>query len=496
MRSEGGLSHELSSEPAMNVSNVEVKHPRVLILTHSHPKLTSGGAEIAAGTLFQGLRAYSELKTWFLGCSHKPQTGRIGINLTQPFGEDDFLYQLGGSFDHFKFANRDPNFPRMFTELLAELQPDILHFHHYTNFGVEAMAIAKRALPACKIVLTLHEYLAICHNYGQMVKTKTYHLCESESPLDCQNCFPEIGARDFFLRKKYIKAFFEDVDLFTAPSFFLAERYIAWGVSRDKIVVQENVPPVRPIDSQQGAQSQQFEVSSEAQQPAVKINTAFEPTSGELGMEGTWADFINSEDARLAAPSRANPLRLGFFGQMSPLKGIIVLLAAARRLADLKTANIQIEIHGDYSNQPPEFQEAVRKGLKEAGHNVRYCGPYRNVQVNKLMQAVDAVVVPSIWWENSPVVIQEAYTNGKPVICSNIGGLAEKVRPGIDGFWFDVGDGDSLASLLLKLAHRPELLARSASTLRRPRKTSEAIDGYVEIYRSLLCQFPCGSSSS
>ena len=43
------------------------------------------------------------------------------------------------------------------------------------------------------------------------------------------------------------------------------------------------------------------------------------------------------------------------------------------------------------------------------------------------------VVVPSIWWENSPVVIQEAYAARRPVICSGIGGMAEKVIDGVTG---------------------------------------------------------------
>lgn len=480
-----GLERPLTTEDKFSIEqmapldDVQATPPRVLILTHSHPRLTSGGAEIAAEALFLGLRNYSEAETWFLGCSTRPQTGRLGINLTQPFGEDDFLYQTSGSFEHFKFANRDPNFPRMLTELLTELQPNIVHFHHYTNFGVEAFAIAKRTLPGAKIVLTLHEYLAICHNYGQMVKTKTYRLCESESPLECQSCFPELGARDFFLRKKYIQAFFEDVDLFTAPSSFLAERYIAWGIPRGKIVTQENVPPTQQINPPQNAESLQLF-------PILKPKGEDHPDAH--GKQSTWANGFNRESVeRTGAQSQPNPLRVGFFGQMSPLKGIMVLLDAARQLADIETANILIEIHGDYSNQPPEFQEAVKKGLKDASKNVRYCGPYDNAQVHKLMQAVDAVIVPSIWWENSPVVIQEAYTNGKPVICSNIGGMAEKVRPGIDGFWFDVGSANSLASLLLDLVDQPEALAGKADILRRPITVKEAIGSHVALYHSLLC---------
>jgi glycosyltransferase involved in cell wall biosynthesis len=56
------------------------------------------------------------------------------------------------------------------------------------------------------------------------------------------------------------------------------------------------------------------------------------------------------------------------------------------------------------------------------------------------MAECDYVVVPSKWWENSPVVIQEAYSNGVPVICTGIGGMAEKVRNGVSGLHFRLGD--------------------------------------------------------
>src|SRR6185436_9801746 len=119
--------------------------------------------------------------------------------------------------------------------------PHILHFHHYANFGVETFLIARRALPEAKIVLTLHEFQAICNHYGQMVTRPHRRLCYASSPRECHNCFPEFSEGDFFLRRAYIQRFFDLVDAFISPSRFLADRYIAWGVPAGKISVIENV---------------------------------------------------------------------------------------------------------------------------------------------------------------------------------------------------------------------------------------------------------------
>jgi glycosyltransferase involved in cell wall biosynthesis len=425
---------------------------RVLMLAHSHPKLTRGGAEVAAHLLFRGLKQ-AGVTTWFLGCSSKPGTGKFGIDLSQPFASDDYLYQSYGAFDWFKFANRNPEFPKLFSELLLELRPDIVHFHHYAQFGVEAFAIVKRVLPAAKVVLTLHEFLAICHNHGQMVKTQNYRLCGSETPIDCNACFPALDPSEFFLRKRYIQMFFDYVDLFIAPSNFLAERYAAWGLPRSKLIQLENVvaQPERPDLSDQ-------------------LGTSVLRRAGQIRRE----------------KPQQQRVRAGFFGQMSPLKGIPVLLAAARELVKWKIDNIEIRIHGDYSNQPQEFQTVVVNGLAEVGENVKYYGPYDNTRVHELMDAMDVVIVPSIWWENSPVVIQEALACGKPVICSNIGGMAEKVRPGVDGLWFEAGNSLSLAQILGELADEPGLLARLAATAGRSPSAGEGVTAHLESYFSLV----------
>src|SRR3954453_7236850 len=199
---------------------------RVLIAAHSHPEVSNGGGEIAAFELYKGLRARDDCEAWFLGCDHTAGRERPGAVLSQPFSSHEYLY-CKGDFDGFKFANRDPRFPNEFVKLLERLAPDVVHFHHYINLGVEAFQHVRSTLPDCRIVLTLHEYLAICHHYGQMLTKQHHNLCYQASTARCHRCFPEIETTDFFLRRQYIKRYFDVVDQFVAPSRFLAERYIA-----------------------------------------------------------------------------------------------------------------------------------------------------------------------------------------------------------------------------------------------------------------------------
>ena len=406
---------------------------RIVIAAHGHPELSKGGGEVAAYHLFRALQRRQDCEVWFIGCDRSVEADRAGAVLTQPFSTREYIY-APGEFDWFKFANRDHQFPADFARLLAELRPDVIHFHHYVNYGVETFYSVKRILPDCRIILTLHEFLAICHHYGQMITSVHRNLCYEASAIRCQRCFPEFSRSDFYLRQRYIQRFFDLVDGFIAPSRFLAERYVAWGVPADKMHIVENLIPV---------------ARATAETPAA---------------------------------SRKGPLRVGFFGQISPLKGIDLLFDAAAALAGDAQSDVVFEIFGDYRSQPAEFQEDFLQRLPRSGRNVRFHGPYDSNRVDALMRSVDAVLMTSIWWENSPVVIQEAFRNRRPVICPNIGGMAEKIRDGTDGFHFPVGSAAALASLVRELAVDRSRLEQVVTTMAAPPAPEEVVDAHMQLY--------------
>ena len=413
------------------------RQTRVLICSHSHPELTKGGAEISAHALFQGLNAAEGFEAWFLGCEGASPSERLGAVISQPFSEREYLYAQG-AFDWFNFANQNPRFPKEFKKILNELQPDIVHFHHFINLGLEAFDFVNSVCPEAKIVLTVHEYLLVCHHFGQMVTKGDELLCYKANDKKCNKCFPEYSPSDFFLRRLYIDRFISRVDHFIAPSRFLAARLVDFGLPSNRISIIENViPPSR------------------------------------------------SERIKPPCESRDRPLRIGFFGQISRLKGINVLLDAADALLADEVKDVSFEIYGNYKGQPPEFQVDFLDRLAKVGRNVNFLGPYDGTQVDRLMNDIDVVVVPSIWWENSPVVIQEAFRNSRPVICSDIGGMAEKVRDGADGWHYPVGNSLALATLIKKLNADRTIIQAIARTIQSPPSPQRVLTAHAQLYGTL-----------
>jgi glycosyltransferase involved in cell wall biosynthesis len=371
---------------------------RVLVASHGHPAVTRGGAEAAAYTQFQSLCAEPGVEAFFLGAQRGRREAVVGEPITQPFESvREYLY-VGGAFDGLRLANRDPDFPAAFTALLEHLRPDVLHLHHVLEFGVEAIFLARRALPDVRIVLTLHEYSLMCHHHGQMVKRPSRALCVRARPDECAACFPELSVADFALRALYLRRFLPLVDVFACPSRFLATRMIEWGLPAARVQVVANMVAPRRADA-----------------PARRTR-------------------------------RAGPLVVGYFGQISALKGVDVLLDAAALLHEAGRRDVVFEIFGSAERQPVGLLDDLPARLAARLPNVRVRGAYVPEQVDGLMTGVDVVCVPSVWWENAPTVMAEARRNGVPVVCSDLGGMAEMAGEG--DFVFRVGVAADLAAVI------------------------------------------------
>ena len=116
-----------------------------------------------------------------------------------------------------------------------------------------------------------------------------------------------------------------------------------------------------------------------------------------------------------------------------------MLVEAFNRLPEAAAA---LTIYGS-ETAFPDYAAEVR--TLAAHPNIRFAGPLDHRHVGAALRQMDCLVVPSVWYENSPLVIQEAFAMGLPVIASRLGALAEKVQDGRTGYLFAPGDSADLA---------------------------------------------------
>jgi glycosyltransferase involved in cell wall biosynthesis len=148
-----------------------------------------------------------------------------------------------------------------------------------------------------------------------------------------------------------------------------------------------------------------------------------------------------------------------------------------------------LTIHGaNYDLAPRELQLELDRLLAATRATVIYAGPYQNKDLPRLLEDVDWVIVPSIWWENSPLVISEAFMNGRPVICSDIGGMAEKVQDGVSGIHFRRGDAQHLAETMRRAATTPGLWEELQSGIPPVHSMNEHVMRLRNVYDSLMIE--------
>ncbi len=129
-----------------------------------------------------------------------------------------------------------------------------------------------------------------------------------------------------------------------------------------------------------------------------------------------------------------------------------------KRLQD-DGVDVHLSVHGaNLELQPDDFRRPNSRSCSTATQGtVSFEGEFDHDDLPALMADTDWVVVPSVWWENSPLVIQEARKHRRPVIASDIGGMAEKVTDGVYGLHFRVDDPRSLAETIKRAVSTPSL---------------------------------------
>jgi glycosyltransferase involved in cell wall biosynthesis len=406
---------------------------RVLVAAHNHPALHPGGTEIFAHDLF---RAYQRAgcEALFLGATnHIHREARPGTSFQSIGSTGDEILLWSGHFDRFFMSQIDlygivPDI----VELLRDFRPDVVHLHHLLLLGAEFPHIVRRTLPECRIVMTLHDYYPICHHDGLMVRTASKELCYGASPDRCHSCFKDIALDKFVLRERHLKSLMSTIDGFVSPSEFLKQRYVDWGISEDLISVIPNGQPTR--------------------------NAVRRPHTAQ----------------------RSRPV-FGYFGNLNPWKGATVLLEAAKQLIS-EGFEFELRVHGAAPFQSESFVSDIDRLFAETSPHVQRRGAYRREDIADLMSTVDCAIMPSIWWENAPLVIQEAQAQNCPVITSNIGGMAEMVEDGVNGLTVPPNDPPALAAAMRQMAEDADLRQILALGARHP----DTIDTTVARYLALI----------
>jgi glycosyltransferase involved in cell wall biosynthesis len=419
---------------------------RVLIVAHGHPALHVGGGEKHAYSSFLALSRRSDVTATYLFV-RDGDAPSVGSWLRRVEGDVWSFADSGsqGAGTHYQdFGDRRilrADYRHALASFLRLLAPHVVHVHHYYRVGWDVVALARDVLADAVILVTLHDYKLLCPGNGHLVKRHrpTWSLCEGPNLKECGACCPGLVAEELLAREASVRGALHAVDRFIVPSWFAARLYRLNGLAPDQLVVLEN------------------------------------GYAGEVYRSGT-------------TPTDEVLRTFGYFGRSAEIKGITVLIEATRRAVSQYRTRLVLHVNGPAS-------AAVERARGDA--TIRERGEYDDTQLPQRLMDVGWVVVPSLWWENAPLVVDEARATSRPVICSDIGALRESIRPGVDGLVFPMGDSAALARLLADVAGDAVLWQNLSGRGRPPRAVSETTQEAVMLYMTeLRRKRSCGPTSA
>ena len=152
-------------------------------------------------------------------------------------------------------------------------------------------------------------------------------------------------------------------------------------------------------------------------------------------------------------------LRIGYMGNINHPKGLSIVMEELYTL--LLEGNVKLIIYGQPYDL--EYFNNIKRKIKQLPYDAaKFCGGYNNTfeELRTILSSFDVLIFPSVWEENSPIVVREAFVSGKPVVASYLGGVPEIVIDEVNGLLFDPFNKGDLENKMKRLLNEPELLTR------------------------------------
>ncbi len=447
---------------------------KILQVVHGFPPHNVAGTEIYTYSLARELSKKNKVYIFH----RNNRLNEKEYSLSYRIYQDIETFSLNNTFRRYEsfidtYDNR--HIAEKFSFILEKIRPDVVHIQHllYLSIGI-VTEIKKRNIP---VVFTLNDYWLICPQ-GQLLKDNSYP-CTNRDNSGCIDCvyyqlrinknifnvyyilknilpgyFFQLIKKFYLSRSKSLLLFHERginlikerslhmknvsscIDCFITPSRFIRSKFVEFGIPEDKISF---------------------------------LNYGF-----------------NLENFKDQSKMPSKRIRFGFIGSFLPAKGAHILIQAFNKI-DYKDA--ELKIYGraaSYKSLLMDYPRYLKKISRNK--NITFMGGFDNMDAAKVFSEIDVLVVPSIWYENSPLVIQEAFATKTTVIASRIGGIPELIEDGVNGILFEPGNVDDLCTKLKSFAENPGLIQEMCKSICPPKSIEDNAREIDEIYTNLIAQ--------
>lgn len=353
-----------------------------------------------------------------------------------------------------------------FNRILESFEPDVVHFFHLNRLGT---GLIERAVQAgIPRFMTPTDFWTLCPT-GQLLLGDG-SLCAGPSAY-AGNCLKHfaLGTQKGLIKKA--------AEWLPVPGADLLVRLTQFGAlpnfpKKAEVLAIANRLPVNisRLNQLNGLVVPNGFMKEILVRHGVKPGLIFEV---DFGVD------VTSPEASALRPINCNSLRVGFIGTLAPHKGCHVLVNAFKALSN---TNATLKVYGRSEDFPGYMSELQ---LLAGNHpSIEFCGTFPNSKIGEIFSGIDVLVVPSLWYENTPLVLHSAQAAHCPVVASNLPGLSEVIEHDKNGLLFDVGSSSELARQLFRLVDENGLLMRLSANARPPKSTKNYVDELLSMWKA------------
>lgn len=353
--------------------------------------------------------------------------------------------------------------------ILAELKPDIVHITHLINHTAVLLEVTGNlGIPT---YTTFTDFFGFCFN--NKLETANGNLCAgpSRSRANCVACYLKEASQNGHAGGWLNKA--------TTP---VAANIISKGlVGTHKLGLLKNnhlEGMLEDLILRPDTLSYLYNTHYKgAVAPTAFLKKAYEKNGIIVPMTKLW---FGIDIDRQTKPVRCDdhvPV-IGYIGQIAPHKGTDLIIEAFKRLP--KNSAV-LKIYGP-TNQSVSYMEELRE-MSDGVEGISFMGTFEQSLTANIFREMDLFVIPSRWYENSPLVLLNSLATHTPVLVSDVEGMTEFLNEGENGYCFKRGDANDLAEKLARVLQTPGLLRKLSLTTEYLRTTEVMAKDTFNLYQ-------------
>lgn len=352
-------------------------------------------------------------------------------------------------------------------EYVREIQPDLVHAMHFQGISASVIEVFKEFdLP---VVYTATDFWSVC----PVVDLRRHDgvMCRGPELEHCVRC---IASRYPGSRTKAVIDRTPNAVLRGAGRLSKTRLAGAFGPLRQVEALKERPDLIReklyPLDHiiAPTELTRELLVANGVKGESMEVSHYGIDTSGVQGI---------TKNRNLPPP-----LRVGFIGTLGPHKGCDLLIRAFKQLP--QDFDATLTIYGNLQRFKPFVAELRRMAGDD--ERINFAGTFQPEEIGRVLSEMEVLVVPSRWYENTPLVVYSAFAAGTPVVATDLGGLSEVVRHEENGLRFELENVEDLFRQLRRLYEDPELLAKLRQGIGHVKTVEENVDELEKLYGTLL----------